>query len=327
MKYFVTGATGFVGGRVVRQLIQAGHQVITLARTPSKAKDLADLGVVVCQGDITDKESMRGPMTGVDGVYHIAAWYKVGARDKSQAEHINVEGTRNVLELMKELKILRGVYTSTIAIFSDTHGQLVDETYCHNGPWLSEYDRTKWKAHYEVAEPMMKDGLPLVIVLPSLIHGPGDTSLVHDAFRLFLKRRLPVTPQRTAYCWSHVDDVARGHLLAMEKGKPGESYIIAGQPCSYIDAIKLAEKITGIKGPFLHPAPWMMRLNAALIRPVEAVIPLPELFSAENLRGTAGVTYLASNEKAKRELGFTLRPLEDGLRDTLSYEMKQLGIQ
>jgi nucleoside-diphosphate-sugar epimerase len=134
MKYFVTGATGFIGGRVARQLLAAGHGVITLARTPPKAQELVALSVKVHAGDITDKESLRTPMTGVDGVFHIAAWYKVGARDKSQAETVNVGGTRNVLKMMQELGTSRGVYTSTLTVFSDTRGQMVDESYTYTGP-------------------------------------------------------------------------------------------------------------------------------------------------------------------------------------------------
>jgi nucleoside-diphosphate-sugar epimerase len=147
MRYFVTGATGFIGGRVARRLVEAGHQVVALVRTPAKANELRDGGVELVAGDITDRESMRHPMTGVDGVFHIAAWYKVGARDKHAAQRINVEGTRNVLELMRDLKIPKGVYTSTLAVFGDTHGQIVDENYRYDGPHLSEYDRTKWAAH------------------------------------------------------------------------------------------------------------------------------------------------------------------------------------
>jgi nucleoside-diphosphate-sugar epimerase len=327
MKYFVTGATGFIGGRVVRRLVAAGHQVVALARTPAKAKDLIALDVSVHEGDIIDKASMRQPMAGVDGVFHIAAWYKIGARDKSMAERINVDGTRNVLELMKELKIPKGVYTSTLAVFSDTKGKMVDETFRNGRDWLSEYDRTKWLAHYDAAEPMMKAGLPLVVVQPGLVYGPGDTSAIRATLVQYLKGRLPVTPQRTTFCWAHVDDVARGHLLAMEKGKPGESYIIAGQPHTMQEAFEIAEKITGIKAPRLHPSPGMMKAMAGFTKLVETVIPLPEMYSAESLRVTAGVTYLGSNAKAKRELGYEVRPLEEGLRETLRHEMKLLGIK
>lgn len=111
MRYFVTGATGFIGGRLARKLVEMGHQVVTIARTPEKAGDLVALGVEVHKGDLTDKESMRAPMTGADGVYHVAAWYKLGERDTSMAQAINVDGTRNVLELMRDLGVPKGVYT------------------------------------------------------------------------------------------------------------------------------------------------------------------------------------------------------------------------
>ncbi len=327
MKYFLTGATGFIGGNLARQLVQAGHEVRTLVRTPGKAQDLIDLGIQVHQGDITDKESMRAPMTNVDGVFHVAAWYKIGARDKSQAERINVQGTRNVLELMKELGVARGVYTSTIAVFSDTHGQAVDETYRFDGKPLTEYDRVKWLAHYEVAEPMIKQGLPLVIVLPGLVYGPGDTSLVRKTLIQYLRGRLPMLPQKTALCWAPVEDTARGHILAMEKGKPGESYILAGPVHTLIEALDMAERITGIPAPHLHTPPGLMKLMSALSGVVEPILPLPEVYTAEALRSFAGVTYLGSNAKAKRELGYTVRPLEEGLRETLLHEMKLLGLE
>src|SRR3989449_8620435 len=151
-KYFVTGATGFIGGRVTRQLIDAGHDVVAIARNPQGAKDLVSIGVDVRRGDITDPDSLRGPMAGVDGVFHIAGWYKIGSKDPAEGERINVVGTRNVLTTMKELGIPKGVYTSTLAVFSDTHGKMVDETYQHEGPWLTEYDRTKAVAQPAIAQ-------------------------------------------------------------------------------------------------------------------------------------------------------------------------------
>jgi nucleoside-diphosphate-sugar epimerase len=328
MNYFVTGATGFIGGRVARQLLAAGHEVITLARTPSAAQALVALGVKVHAGDITDQDSLRAPMTGVDGVFHIAAWYKVGVRDTSQAEPINVGGTRNVLLMMKELGIPKGVYTSTLTVFQDTRGQMVDENYKYTGtPFLSEYDRTKWKAHYEVARPLMQAGLPLVIVQPGLVYGPGDTSVVHEALVNYLRGKLPMTPSGTKYCWGHVDDIAHGHILAMEQGKVGESYIIAGPKYSLVEAFTLAEQISGVRAPRLHPTPWMMKATAAMIALLGAMFPLPEPYSAEGIRSSAGVSYLGTNEKARRELGYAPRTLEQGLPETLEYEMQQLGMR
>lgn len=313
MRYFVTGATGFIGRHVVRQLVAARHRVIAIARDPSKATELRSLGVDVRPGDVTVEESLWGPMTGADGVFHIAGWYKIGTKDRAAGERINVLGTRNVLKVMKELGIRKGVYTSTLAVYSDTRGQVVDETYRHEGPWLTAYDRTKWEAHYKVAEPMIREGLPLVIVLPGVTYGPGDTSEIRPTLVRYLRRKLWALPSRTAYCWAHVEDTAHGHVLAMEKGTPGEAYIIAGFPHSLVEAFQVAERITGLPAPRLHIPPPVLRGFARVSR-------------SERLRVVAGVTYLGSNEKARRDLGYRPRALEDGLRETLAHEMRLLGM-
>ena len=148
----------------------------------------------------------------------------------------------------------------------------------------------------------------------------------HATFVQYLRRQLPVSPRDTAFCWGHVDDTARGHLLAMEHGRAGESYIIAGPPHSLIEALAVMERLTGIPAPRLHPAPGLLRAAAAVMDLVGRVVPLPETYSGENLRVAAGTTYLGSNARARRELGFTARPLEDGLRETLAWEMRQLGL-
>jgi nucleoside-diphosphate-sugar epimerase len=326
MKYFVTGATGFVGGRVARQLVEAGHKVVAIVRSPEKAQDLAALGVELCKGDVTDKESMRAPMTGVDGVFHIAGWYKIGVRDKSDAYKINVNGTRNVLSLMQELKIPKGVYTSSLAVNSDTHGRLVDESYRFNGQHLSVYDQSKAEAH-RVAEEFIARGLPLVIVQPGLIYGPGDTSSVRTNLIQFLKRQLPMMPKNTAFCWAHVDDIARGHIQAMEKGVPGQSYFLCGPVHTFTEAMQMASEISGIPQPGMQVGPGMMRAMAELMGVVEKVVPLPESYTGEGLRIVAGVTYIADNSKAKRELAFDPRPLKMGLHETLEHEMKLLGMK
>ncbi|MBC7809777.1 MAG: NAD-dependent epimerase/dehydratase family protein [Burkholderiales bacterium] len=329
MKYFITGATGFVGGHVARQLIEGGHVVIALARNPAKASDLTALGVTVVPGDITDKASMREPMTGVDGVFHVAAWYEVGLKDSSMAYRINVEGTRNVLELMRELNVPKGVYTSTLAVFSDTDGKVVDESYRYAGGangHNSEYDRTKWLAHYEVALPMMREGLPLVIVQPGVVYGPGDASAMGETVRDYLRGKLPMVPQKAAYAWGYIDDIAHAHILAMDKGKAGETYIIAGPVHTFIEALDIAQKVTGIPPSRLHPSPTMMKATAAMMSAINRIVPLTGMFHPETLRSIAGATYIGSNAKARRELGYAPRSLEEGFRQTLPQEMVKLGI-
>jgi nucleoside-diphosphate-sugar epimerase len=326
MRYFVTGATGFIGGRVARLLAEGGHRVTALARNPAAAQELAELGIALHAGDITDKESMRAAMRGADGVFHIAGWYKLGSRDKAAGERINVGGTRNVLELMRELEIPRGVYTSTLAINSNTHGRVVDESYRYDGPHLTEYDRTKWAAHREVAEPLMADGLPLVVVMPGLVYGPGDTSSARDTFVQYLTRKLPLVPRGTAYSWAHVDDIAQAHLRAMDHGVAGESYIIAGPAHTLVEALQIAEGITGVPAPRLRAPAAAIKALAAVAGLAERVATLPAGYSAELLRASAGVTYLGDNAKARRELGYNPRPLHEGLGETLHHEMRLLGM-
>ena len=325
MKCFVTGATGFVGGRLTQQLRAAGHEVIALARDPTLAGHLARIGAHLHRGDVTDKESMRAGMSGAHVVFHVAGWYKVGVKDTSPGQFVNVDGTRNVLELMRELKIGKGVYTSTLAVNSDTHGQVVDESYRFRGRHLSEYDRTKAEAH-EIAESFIREGLPLVIVQPGLIYGPGDQGPSHEMFVRYLTRRLPMMPSGLAFCWAHVDDVARGHILALEKGRVGESYFLCGPMHTLVEALRMAERICGVPAPRLIVPPALLSVLSQVTGVLERVAAVPDEYSAEYLRVNAGTTYIGSNAKARSELGWTPRPLEDGLRETLEAEKKALGM-
>jgi len=323
-KYFVTGATGFIGGEIVKQLVGRGNKVVALVRTPEKASMLKALGVEIHPGDITDRETLKAPMTGVDGVFHVAAWYKVGVKEPL-ADQINVDGTRNVLKTMCTLQIPRGVYTSTVAVFSDTKGEVPDETYRYDGPHLSEYDRTKWIAHYRVALPKIEDGLPLTIVMPGLVYGPGDTSGMRTALVDLLRGRLPMTPARTAFCWAHVEDTARAHILALEKGRPGESYIITGPRHTFEYAFDLAASIAKVRPPVVHPGPTAMKAMASATGAVGRIVKLPPAFTPEALRVLAGTPYFGANAKAVRELGFSARPLEEGMAQTLEHELRLLG--
>ena len=323
-KYFVTGATGFIGGEIVKQLIGRGHKVVALVRSPEKTGMLKALGVEMHAGDITDRDTLRAPMQGVDGVFHVAAWYKVGVNEPL-ADQINVDGTRNVLKTMRTLEIPRGVYTSTVAVFSDTKGAVPDETYRYDGPHLSEYDRTKWIAHYRVALPRIEEGLPLIIAMPGLVYGPGDTSGMHTALVDLLRGRLPMTPARTAFCWAHVEDTARGHILAMEKGTPGETYLITGPRHTFEYAFDVAARFGRVRPPLVHPGPRTMRGLAAVMGLARRFTTLPPALQPEALRVLAGTTYFGSNEKAVRELGFAARPVEEGMAQTLEHELRAIG--
>jgi nucleoside-diphosphate-sugar epimerase len=271
---------------------------------------------------VADRASLVDPMRGVDGVLHIAGWYKVGSNDVQSAWATNVDGTRNVLDVMGELGIPRGVYTSTLAVNSDTHGVEVDETYHFVGKHLSLYDATKAEAH-RIATARIAGGLPLVIVMPGLVYGPDDPSAVGAALHQFLRGRMPVVPKGTAYSWAHVDDVADGHLLALDGGVPGESYIIAGPSHTMREAMHMAAEVAGRRAP-LAVSPSSIRALAPVTGLAGRFLPVPPAYTAEGLRVACGPTYLGSNAKARRELGYAPRPLEAGWPQTVLHEMATL---
>jgi nucleoside-diphosphate-sugar epimerase len=227
---------------------------------------------------------------------------------------------------MRELGVPKGVYTSTLAVNSDTHGHVVDETYRFTGKHLSVYDETKAEAHH-LAERFIADGLPLVIVQPGVIYGPGDTSSIRSTFRQYLQRKFPVIPKKTSFCWGYIDDVARGHLLAMEKGAIGRNYFLAGPVHTMIEALELAESITGIPASKIRVNLGAVRALATALSKIERVLPASAQAAVENIRVAGGATYLGTNARAVRELGWRVRPLADGLRETLRAEMIDLGMR
>ena len=325
-RYFVTGATGFLGGELVKQLIGRGHTIAALVRSVEKAALLKALGVELHVGDITERETLRKPMTDAEGVFHVAAWYKIGAKNDDEfAEYVNVQGTRNVLEIARELRVPRIIYTSTVGVFGDTGGQMVDEAYYAHGPFLTVYDRTKWKAHYDVAIPMMRSGLPLIIVMPGAIYGPGDTSALHTTLVQLLRGRLFVTPKAVTFCWGYIEDTARGLRQAMESGVLGETYLLTGPVHTFQDAFALAARIAGKRPPPIHPPPTLMRAAGAIAGLLERW-DVRLSYSAEALRLMGGTTWIGSSKKAQEALGFSVRPLEEGLRHTIEHELRQLGM-
>ena len=161
---------------------------------------------------------------------------------------------------------------------------------------------------------MMVGGLPLVIVQPGAIYGPGDTSQLGKLFSDFMAGKMVQIPKGLAACWGHVVDIARAHLLAMERGRAGESYIVSG-PCHPVEeAMELTARLTGKRPPRIRVPVGVMQTSARLIGVLEKVVPVPSTYSSETLRVPAGATYHGDNRKARHELGYEPRTLEDGFR-------------
>jgi nucleoside-diphosphate-sugar epimerase len=320
VKVFITGGTGFIGGEVARQLRERGDHVVCLVRTPAKATGLTGLGCEMISGDLGDAEAIGKGMEGCDAVIHAAAMYEVGipAKQHPAMYEANVRGTERVLRTALDAAVGKVVYVSTCGIFGNTHGKTVDETYEHPGKEFSSYyEETKLEAHKIAKRMMSEDGLPAVIVQPGGVYGPGDTSQLFDLMDQFLSGKLPLLPfPDLGICLTHVEDIAGGILLGLDKGKAGETYVISGPEATMRSAVDKLAEISGRKAP-------KRALPTGLMKAMVPIGPLVGRMMGQppNLRelisSADGVTFWASYEKAGRELGYAPRSMEEGFRQTL----------
>jgi dihydroflavonol-4-reductase len=319
MKAFVTGGNGFIGSHLVPILIKRGYEVVCVVRDPVKANALSAMGAKLAKGDVTDRQSMREPMRGSDVVFHLAGWYALGKLDTARMQAINVDGARHTLELAAELGVPKIIHTSTVGVFGNTHGQVADESYrVGKEAMASEYERTKWEAHYDVAVPLQEMGAPVIITQPGGVTGAGDTSPHVQMMRMFLQRTPVMMGAKSGLTCAHVDDIAEGHALAMEKGNLGENYILAGPPMTYRDTFEMLEKISGIPATKIWMPGWAAGATAGLLSVFEAVgLTLP--FSSEGMGALNDYTFWGTADKAKRELDWKPRPVEETFKETLDY--------
>ena len=305
MRVFVTGATGFIVGEVARRLRGRGDEVVALVRNPERARGL-DCELV--QGDLGDTDAIRRGLEGCDAAVHGAAVYQVGVSGKDAAamREANVGGTERVLGAALELGTPKVVYVSTVAVFGNTRGQVVDETSGPVSPPLAVYDETKREAH-ETAARLIAIGLPCAIVQPGGVYGPGDPSQLGGTLRRVAAGRMPLIA--FADCGLnavHRDDVADGILLALDRGRPGEAYVLGGELTTLGRMAETVALLAGRRAPRSLPAE-LLRMAAKLSPRVRDLV-----------ASSDGVTYWASDAKARSELGYAPRGLERGLRDTLA---------
>lgn len=325
MKVFVSGATGFIGGHVVRALRDRGDEVRALVRSPDKGQALVRLGCQLVAGDLSNREAIATGMQGCEAAIHGAAMYEVGIpRSEHQAMYeANVIGTENVLRTALEAKLPKVVYISTVAAFGNTKGQVVDEGYEHPGTgFTSYYEETKLEAHRLAKRLIADQGLPCVIVQPGGVYGPEDHSALGRQMSQFLAgRMLLIAFPDLGFNMVHVDDVAAGVLLALDKGNPGESYVLGGQITTMRELIQTLARVAGKKAPSRALPTGLMKAMTPfgpLVGKVMGQGPnLRELISSAD-----NVTFWAKHDKAMAELGYSPRGLEQGLRDTLEAEGK-----
>jgi dihydroflavonol-4-reductase len=319
MKAFVTGGTGFIGGRLVRRLRERGDDVVALVRSPARAVELREQGVELVEGDLASEQAIRDAVRGCDAVFHVAAVYKVGipASEREDMWDSNVRGTERVLDAAIEAGVPRIVYVSTVGVFGNTHGQVVDEHYRHPGEdFLSCYEETKYRSH-QVALDRIAKGAPIVIVQPGGVYGPGDHSEIGNMIDQTRqgKLRMKAFPE-LGLVFVHVEDVADGVLLAHDRGQIGESYVLGGEKSTMGGLIEKTAELSGRKAPRMTLPPLLAKLSAPLGPLVGPALGFPPNLS-EAIRVSNGVTYFANDDKARRELGYSPRGLDEGLRQTL----------
>jgi dihydroflavonol-4-reductase len=320
VKAFVTGATGFIGGHLARKLRERGDEVVALARSPQKAQGLHDLGCDLVEGDLSDEAAIRTGVEGCDASFHVAAVYKVGipATRRPAMWDANVRGTERVLGAAVEAGAGRVVYVSTVNAFGNTRGEVVDETYHRaDDGFLSYYDETKFRAH-QVALDLIGRGAPVMIAQPGGVYGPGDPSELANLIDQVRTGRLKfkVLPE-TGFNFVHVDDAADGLLLVHDKGRLGESYVLGGQITTMGEVIDRIAELSGRKPPrFTMPAA-LIKASIPMGSLVTRAMRLPPNLR-ELIRAADGVTYWATDAKARRELGYAPRDLDTGLRQTLA---------
>ncbi len=322
MKIFLTGGTGFIGGKVAEILRDRGDHVVALVRSPDKATRLKELGCEVVAGSLTDTEAIKSGMQGCDGVIHCAAIYEVGISEdqREPMRAANVDGTVNVLGAALSVGVKKAVYVSTCAVFGNTNGKVVDESYeAPAGQYTSYYEETKALAHREALK-LAAEGLPLVIIQPGGVYGPGDESALGQVILKYAKRQLPALMfPDLGLTVVHRDDIAAGIVLGLDKGRSGQAYVMGGD-------IETIRSVVATEARILDRGVPKLVIPAGLFKALHPVGKLvgPVFGAGPNLREVVtsadGVTYWASSEKAKSELGYQSRGLEEGLRQTLEAE-------
>ena len=324
MRYLVTGATGFIGPYLIRTLVSLGHTSRCLVRSESNTQILEDLGAELIKGDITKPETLSGIADGRDCVLHMATLGHMSNFTVTEPmfDKINVQGTVNVMKEASRAGVKRVVHCSTVAamgICSEVPATEESECNPHH-----PYGRSKLRAEKEVMRMVAGNGLPASIIRFSMVYGPGDRRDILKLTRMAKKGLFPRVGNRPKLTpLIHVDDAVRGLLLAAEKGRPGEIYLITNRESEPFDRIRtIIQKALDVRGITIYVPERAALIVASLIEKVFSVVGKAPPVTRKNLQSTLA-DRIFSVENAETELGF--RPQVDvktGLRDTVLWYKK-----
>ena len=325
MKALVTGATGFIGSRVLRRLIEKGAKVRALVRKESNLENIEGLPVEIVYGDLRNYSSLLNALDGCNFLFHVAADYRLWVPNPENMYRTNVHGTVNIMKAALEKGIKRIVYTSSVATLGlnpdgspsneDTPSSLSD--------MIGHYKRSKFLAEEKVREMVKKYGLPAVIVNPSTPIGPGDIKPTPTG-RIIIEAasgRMPAYVD-TGLNIVHVDDVAEGHILALEKGRIGERYILGGENLTLRELLEKISKFTGRPSPKIRISPDIILPLAYLVEALARITKKEPFMTVDGVKMSKKKMFF-SIEKAKRELGYMPRPVDKAIKDSIDWFKKK----
>jgi dihydroflavonol-4-reductase len=322
MKTLVTGGGGFIGSHVVKQLLERGEKVRVLHLPGENLRNLQGCDVELVEGNVLDISAVKAAIKGCDRVYHLAAVYAFWLRNPQMMFDVNVTGSKNILDACVKHKVERVVYTSSMVRYG---GQGPDKKGDENSPFVlgstgELYSISKFQSH-ELAERFAEEGLDVRIVCPTLPIGPGDIAPTPTGKYMIGMIKNPVVFYSDSLTNAgDVRDIAGGHLLAMDKGKKGRSYILGGlEDVSMLEFVKLCQEISGQKKPVIRISEKAFEvMGYALEMYAEFISGESPLITSQAARASA-LGLKADCSRAQTELGYSCRPLKDSIRDAVMW--------
>ncbi len=319
MRVLITGATGYLGARVAAALAAAGHEVRGLCRRGSEIR--LPPGCLAVHGDLLEAATLPPALAGCDAVVHMAAMVQKWAPDRGAFDRLNVGGTRSLLEAAAACGVGRVLYTSSIVALGPTEGPPRDEDWDRtDSAHRTDYERTKWLALLAVRE-RIAAGQPIVVVYPGVVYGPGASTegnllgpMLSDHLHGRLKARLGRSDLKI--CYAFAEDVARGHVLALERGAPGRGYVLGGENATQAELFAVLRELTGRQAPSLAIPYWVGEALGGAMTLVARLTGRPPSLT-RGMVSTFRQEWAYSSGRAVRELGYSITPLRSGMARTL----------
>jgi len=321
-KIFISGATGFIGSRLALHLADSGHTVHALFRSSQKAEIIQHKNILLFKGDVCDKSSLEAAMMFCEEAYHLGAFARLWDKDPTLCQRINVEGTENVLDTAVKCGIKKIVVTSTAGVFGPSDSRPIDEKCEFPAKYFTLYELSKREMETRVLGYEEK-GLLVVLVNPTRVFGPGLLSEANSATKIikaYIQGKWRIIPGRGHSIGNYVfvGDIVKGHVLAMEKGKPGDRYILGGTNLSFLDLFSVISTVSGQTYKMIRiPAPFMI-FTAGLVFFFSRLFGKPPKIAPRWVKRYLQ-NWAVSSEKAERELGYSVTPIEKGIGQTIKW--------